>query len=334
MEQHIYNKLHTDGYLSDASFEKIKEKHATRLFSVHWELKILLYLGVMLLSGGLGTLVYKNIDTIGHQVILAFIALLCIGCFTYCIKNKLPFSMGMVKAPNTGFDYVLLLGSISMATFVGYLQFQYNVFGTNYGMATFIPMVALFFIAYYFDHLGILSMAIAALALWMGVSVTPKTLLAYGTFNSREIIFTYVLFGAILLAAAYCTGRFNIKKHFKFTYHHYGVHVAFIALLAGFFEYYNSGNSYLWLLAVFALAAYIYLDGFKEHSFYIVLLSILYGYFGFCCMMVKLIFALGEVNGSGSGTIELLFLSFSLSGVALIYLIGQANKKIKQDDHL
>ncbi|MET3981075.1 hypothetical protein ABIB62_003594 [Mucilaginibacter sp. UYP25] len=330
MEQHIYNKLHADGYLSDASFEKIKEKHATRLFSVHWELKILLYLGVMLLSGGLGTLVYKNIDTIGHQVILAFIALLCIGCFAYCIKNKLPFSKGKVKAPNTGFDYVLLLGSISMATFVGYLQFQYNVFGTNYGLATFIPMVALFFIAYYFDHLGILSMAIASLALWMGVSVTPKTLLAYGTFNSREIIFTYMLFGAILLAAAYCTGRFQIKKHFKFTYHHYGVHVTFIALLAGFFEYYNSGNSYLWLLAVFALVAYIYLDGFKEHSFYFVLLSILYGYFAACCLFVKLVVS----NDAREGTFELLLILFILSAVALIYLIAYVNKKIKADDHL
>ncbi|WP_454803775.1 DUF2157 domain-containing protein [Mucilaginibacter phyllosphaerae] len=330
MEPDIYNKLHADGFLSEASFEKIKQKQANHLFSVHWELKTLLYLGVMLLSGGLGVLVYKNIDTIGHQAILAFIALITIGCFWYCGKHKLPFSWGKVKSPNTGFDYILLLGSISLVTFVGYLQYQYNVFGLNYGLATFIPMLALFFIAYYFDHLGILSMAIAALALWMGISITPKALLAYGTFNNKHIILTYVLFGAMLLVAAYLTKRFDIKRHFKFSYHHYGVHVAFIALLAGFFEYYNTGYSLLWLLAVFALALYIYLDGFKEHSFYFVLLSILYGYFASCCLLVKLV----ATNETREGTFELLLMLFILSAVGLIYLIIHANHKIKADDHI
>ncbi|MES2279695.1 MAG: DUF2157 domain-containing protein [Bacteroidota bacterium] len=330
MEQNIYTKLHAEGLISDASFEKIKQTHANRLFSVHWELKTLLYLGVMLLSGGLGTLVYKNIDTIGHQAILAFIALICIGCFSYCFKHKLPFSATKVKAPNTGFDYVLLLGSISMVTFLGYLQFKYNVFGNNYGLATFIPTVALFFVAYYFDHLGILSMAIASLALWMGVSVTPKTLLAYGTFNNKDIIFTYVIFGVILLAAAYLTGRLNIKRHFKFSYHHYGVHVTFIALFAGFFEYNNTGYSFLWLLAAFALALYVFMDGFKEHSFYFVLLSILYGYFASCCMLVKLVIT----TDAREGTFELLLMLFILSAVGLVYLIIYANKKIKANDHL
>jgi len=51
-----------------------------------------------------------------------------------------------------------------LASFIGYLQYQYSAFGTHYGMATLIPMLALFLIAYYFDHLGILSLAIANLA--------------------------------------------------------------------------------------------------------------------------------------------------------------------------
>jgi hypothetical protein len=324
LEPEIYNKLHTEGYISDSSFEKIRQKHLHKLFSVHWELKTLLYLGVMLLSGGLGVLVYKNIDTIGHQAILAFIALVCIGCFAYCFKHKHPFSWGKVKSPNTGFDYILLLGSISMVTFVGYLQFQYQVFGLNYGMATFIPMLSLFFIAYYFDHLGILSMAIASLALWMGVSITPKTLLAYGTFNNKQIIFTYVLFGAMLLVAAYLTQRFDIKKHFKFSYHHYGVHVAFISLLAGYFEYYDSPYYILWMAVVFALAVYIYRDAYKEKSFYFILLTILYSYFAIACILSRMLYAALEGEA-----IYLLFLSFIASAIGLIFLLININKKLK-----
>jgi hypothetical protein len=325
LDNEIYKKLYSEGYLGDSSYHKVNQKHLTQLFSVHWELKTLLYLGVMLLSAGLGVLIYKNIDTIGHQAVLAFIAIISIGCFIYCFKKKLPFSLGKVKAPNTGFDYILLLGSISMVTFVGYLQFQYNVFGNNYGMATFIPMLALFFIAYYFDHLGILSMAIANLALWMGVSVTPKKLLAYGTFDNKEIIFTYVLLGAMLLLAAYLTQRFDIKKHFKFSYYHYGVHVVFISLLAGYFEYYSSSYYLLWMAALFALAIYIYLDAYKDKSFYFILLAILYSYFAFGCLMCRLMFFTADSTGGA----ELLFLGFILSAIGLIFLIININKKLK-----
>ncbi|MDQ6764326.1 MAG: hypothetical protein M3015_17115 [Bacteroidota bacterium] len=64
------------------------------------------------------------------------------------------------------FDYILLFGCLSLLTFVGYLQFEYNVFGNKWGLATFIPMVVLFMAAYYFDHLGVLILAIVNLAAW------------------------------------------------------------------------------------------------------------------------------------------------------------------------
>jgi hypothetical protein len=63
-------------------------------------------------------------------------------------------------------------------TFVGYLQFEYNVFGNKWGLATFIPMVLLFMSAYYFDDLGVLSIAIVNLATWVGITVTPLQLLS------------------------------------------------------------------------------------------------------------------------------------------------------------
>ncbi|HMC85145.1 MAG TPA: hypothetical protein VKI61_06445, partial [Chitinophagaceae bacterium] len=74
MDIHTFQQLHREGLITDDSLQKVEAVEKARLFSLHWELKTLLYLGVTLLSGGLGILVYKNIDTIGHQVILAAIA--------------------------------------------------------------------------------------------------------------------------------------------------------------------------------------------------------------------------------------------------------------------
>jgi hypothetical protein len=160
MNSSLFEKLHTEGFISEASLEKVKTYSRTPLFSVHYELKTILYLGVLLLSSGLGILIYKNIDTIGHQAVLFLIMLVSAGCFTYCIKTKRPFSSGKVEAPTPFFDYVLLMGCLTLITLVSYSQVQFTVFGERYGLAAFIPMIVLFFSAYYFDHIGVLTMAI------------------------------------------------------------------------------------------------------------------------------------------------------------------------------
>src|ERR1700748_1864560 len=141
MDTSLFKKLHTEGLISDEALGKMEALEANRLFSVHWELKLLLYLGVVLLTGGLGILVYKNIDTIGHQAVLAFIALITVACFFYCFRKNPPFAWEQMRAPDSFFDYILLLGCLSLLIFLGYLQVEYDVFGDHYGSATFIPMV-------------------------------------------------------------------------------------------------------------------------------------------------------------------------------------------------
>ena len=321
----LYTTLHADGVISDQSFEKIREHDENPvLFSVHWELKTLLYVGVVLLTAGLGLLVYENIDTIGHQFVLLFIALTCVGCFTYCFKTMLPFSTAKVASPNIAFDYLLLLACLSFVIFVGYLQFEYKAFGTNYNLATLIPMLVLFFAAYLFDHLGVLNMAIANLAVWMGVSVTPKELLLNGDFNSETIIYTYLALGIILLLSAYATQKADLKKHFKFSYQHYGIHVTFIILLAGYFHYYDSPIAALWMFGLFLLAFLMYRDSFKNKSFYFLLLVVLYSYVAISCLITRLL-----IRADDTGGIALLLLFYIASGVGLIFLLIDLNKKLK-----
>lgn len=324
MNDELYEKLKEDGTLSLESLEKILDKQQNPLFSVHWELKTLLYLGVMLLSTGLGILIYKNIDTIGHQVILLIIAAISAGCFFYCFKHKKPFDTLQVKSPNSLFDYLLLLGSLSFLTFVGYLQFQYGVFGNNYGMATFIPMIGLFYVAYAFDHLGILSLAITNLGVWMGVSITPAQLLSNSHFNSDRIILTYLLLGAVLILAAYLSERFDFKKHFRFSYLHFGVHLAFTSLLAGYFYHFENPVAIIWPLGLFGVAVYVYADAMKHKSFYFLLLVVLYSYIAISAVVIRVLIA-----ADGIGAIYLGFMYFIASAIGLIILLNRLNKKIK-----
>src|ERR1700744_792097 len=109
----LFKKLHAEGLISDQALGQAEAYEDSRLFSLSRELRLLLYLGVLLLTGGLGIVVYNNIDTIGHQAILAFIALITAGSFYYCLRKKAAFSLEKVETPNSLFDYILLLGCLS-----------------------------------------------------------------------------------------------------------------------------------------------------------------------------------------------------------------------------
>ncbi|MEO5890079.1 MAG: DUF2157 domain-containing protein [Ferruginibacter sp.] len=324
MDAKVFEQLHAEGILSEESFARIKLKGSKELLSVHWEIKTLLYLGVLLLTAGLGILVYKNIDTIGHQVILIFIALVCAGCFFYCFKNKSPFSIGKVAPPNSFFDYILLLGCSTFLIFIAYLQYQYNLFGNRYGLASFFPMVLLFFCAYYFDHLGILSMAIVNLAAWLGITVTPLQVLESNDFDSGRIIITGLVLGALLVFVAWATEKKNIKKHFEFTYANFGTHIILISCLAAMFHF---NILYLvWFLVLMAMIYFFYRQAIAAKSFYFILIITLYGYIGISYVVLEF---LNHIGNYGMGSVYLGLLYFIFSAIGLVLFLIRTNKQIK-----
>ncbi len=329
MDIQTFKQLHRKGLISDNSLQKVEELEKGRLFSLHWELKTLLYLGVTLLSGGLGILVYKNIDTIGHQAILAFIAVVCIGCFYYCRRKAAPFSADKVLPPDTFFDYILLLGCLTLITFIAYLQYAYVVFGDHYGLATCIPMVILFISAYSFDHLGVLSLAITNLAAWMGIAVTPMRILKENSFVDTRIIYTGLALGTILSLAALASDKRNFKKHFAFTYNNFSTHILFISGLSGLFL--HQPFYILWLLPLLGIAYYVYRQAMKKESFYFLLLVTIYLYVGLSYVVISI---LERLDRFGMGSIYLGFLYFILSAIALVRLLIKLNHKMKPHDSL
>lgn len=329
MDISTFQRLHAEGLISDATLERLKTHQRDKLFSLFWETRWLLYLGVLLLAGGLGIVVYKNIDTIGHQAVLAFIALVTASCFFYCWRKKAPFSWNRVNAPTHVFDYFLLLGCLSLLIFLGYLQYAYDVFGDNYGLATFIPMVILFITAYVFDHLGVLSLAVTNLAAWAGVSITPLALLKGGNFDTPRLIYTGLLLGAVLLAMGHLTEQRRLKAHFGLTYTNFGVHLFFVAALAGLFHFDNSW--FAWLLGLLAAAYFCYRQAMARHSFYFVVVIILYGYIGLSDAIIRL---LDRTLWRSEGALYLLLMYFIGSAVGIIAGLMRINKHLKAHDRV
>jgi hypothetical protein len=308
---------------------KLKAFKSNSLFSIYWEIRTALYLGVLLFATGAGILIYKNIDSIGHVAILAFIGSVTLLCWLYCFKNSPPFAIKKVASAGIWFDYLLLLAALLTVTFIGYVQYQFQAFGKSLHLASAIPMVVLFAAAYRFDHIGVLTLAITNLGVWLGINVTPTSLLKSYQFNDEVIIYTGILLGLALQLIAWLSIKKDVKEHFAFTYQNFGVHVFFISCLAAIFHF----NFYLfWLLLLSAVAYFLFTKAIKEKSFYFLLIVTLYAFVALSFTVINLII---KVDPSAErGLMFIISMYFITAPIGLIFFLIHYNKKLKQYDNL
>lgn len=271
MHRETLESLQTQGLLTEEQFEKLEAIRSRKIFSVFYELRTLLYLGVMLFTTGIGLLIYLNIGQLGHILAVCAIGALCVASLVYCFIKGKPFSVHKVEAPNPYFDYVLLLGALLLAGFLGYLEFLFEVLQQFPRLAALVTAFVYMTLAYRFDHLGVLSLGITALASFFGLTITFPDFDSLGNLYNIGIAFSVGL--AIVALGLEMKG---IKKHFAFTYLNFGLLIFFICAFAGMFEYGNPMWVYL-LLTYAGLAASFYLAR-KFQSFLFFLYGVVAAY--------------------------------------------------------
>lgn len=326
MKIFLFRKMYEDGLLDDGALASIEghENHAP--ISVYRDLLVVLYAGIFLLTTGVGIIIYKNIDSIGHTAIIVALAVSCTACFYYCLHRSKGFGWGKVRSPNVLFDYVVLLGCLLFLILIGYLQSQYELFGNRWGMATFVPMVLLLIAAYNFDHIGILNMAITNLAAWIGITITPLRLLKNNDFNSHSIIYSGVALGIILIAVGILSAKLNIKSHFSFTYKNFGYHLFFVAAIAALIVL--ATVYFMLFLLLLAAGLYLYKQAMKDKSIYLLVVTLLYLYAAISYVVIKNVLFPDRLGIAG---IYLVLLYFIGSAIGLVIFIIRSHKILKQD---
>ncbi|WP_221391812.1 DUF2157 domain-containing protein [Dyadobacter sp. NIV53] len=304
----VLEKLRSKEIISDQQSTVIESYLANKLFSVHTELRSILYLGILLLSTGLGIIIYENIDTIGHQAIIAFIGTVTVACFFYSYKSIEPFSWQKVSSPNQYAGFTLLLGCTTFLILEGYIQFQYKFFGSKYGFAAFIPTVIFFIHAYRFDHKGVLSMAITGLASWLGLTIAPLSIVTKNNFTDSKLIITAIVLGVSLIAASWLSDKKNLKKHFAFTYLLLGGNLAAIASTTGLFSH---DFKVIYFITGITLSVFFIIYSREKASLVFLLMGIIYGYIILTYSVFKL---LPEMF---NGSFEIYYFLFSSIGVLL-----------------
>jgi Predicted membrane protein (DUF2157) len=316
--------LFEKNYISEEQFVQIKAYRGLNIFSLHNELRFLLYLSVTLFTSGIGILIYQNIDSIGHIAMLSVLFLIIIVSFYFCFKNASKFEKQETFFQNSLYDYLLLLANILTCTFVGYLQFQYQTFGTHYGLATIIPTIISFASAYYFDNKSCLSIGISGLAAYIGLSVSPQTLLEGSTFDTDNLSYSGVILGFLLVFWTIYNDKIGLKKHFKLVFLTFALHLISISCINNLFNDYW----YIFMLIIGVSSYYFFKTSHQIQAISLYVFAILYGYFSFNISMSRILDAL-DWDNIPFGLFYLSPIYFIFSVVYFIKLI----KDFKKETH-
>jgi Predicted membrane protein (DUF2157) len=320
--QTLLQSLQEKGIISPEQSTVISEYEKTKPFSIHYELRTLLYLGITLFTGGLGILIYQNIDTIGHGVIVALISLITLGCFGFAYLKRSPFTWEEVKIQHPFADFALLLGCMMFLILEGYLQYQYNLFSNKYGLVTILPAIVFIPAAYFFDHRGVLSMGLTALASWVGVSIAPLSVLSQNDFSAPNFLITAIALGLVLSAVGLVSEYKNLKKHFSFTYLLLGSNLTLIATMIGMFSHIHW---YVYTFIAFALCFGLYQYARKTQSYIFLLMGVIYGYIAFTYLLFKVL----ELINAGEFWILAMYY-FLLSGVGVVMFLINIKKILRR----
>lgn len=271
--------------ISERQFQSIKSYQSLGIFSIRQELLFLLYIGVLCFTSGIGIIVYKHIDSIGHLALLAGIVLLISGCYWMAYRNAPIFSVSETRFTSPLFDYAVLAGSLLVCTFFGYLQTQYEVLGADYSIAALLASGITLSAAFYFDNKSAYALGISAFATFLGIVVTPQAII-----NNQIYMHQWQTIAGLALSLALSlwyeyADRHNIKRHFGVVTVSFALHLTGLCCLKGLFE--NMWPFYIFLLA--AAAYYFYLKSYELASTSLFVFTLLYGYLGMNIFLAKLI---------------------------------------------
>lgn len=326
-DEQLTQELFDKNLITENQFQEIKEYRSLNIFSLNVELKLLLSLAVLMFTSGIGILIYDNIDSIGHIALLTVLLIVICGCFYYCFKNSQGFQKTETKFESPFLEYLVLAANILTCIFIGYLQFQYEAFGTHYGLATLVPTIVSFFCAYYFDNRSVLTIAVTGLAAYIGLSVTPQEIFndTNNFYANQSLSYSALMLGVLLILWTVYSFKIKLKTHFTLVYLTFALHIISIACISNMVR-----DELIWLLFAVILAGssyYFYKVSFQLKAISLYVFMIIYAYIGINIFLFR-IFENADFDDFWELLIFILPIYFIGSIVMFIKLIKNFNKEI------
>ncbi|MBN1545126.1 MAG: DUF2157 domain-containing protein [Syntrophaceae bacterium] len=309
----LLQQMRAEGTLSATQLEVLSAIHLKKRFSLHQELRGLIYAGVLLVILGTGLTIKTYLAELGHIAIISSLSVCTTAALAYCFYRGQPYSRSEVPSPNIGFDYILLLGCSLYSLDIAYIETQFHLLGDSWDSYLLISAALFFFLAYRFDNRLVLSFALGTLAAWFGFKLN-LILVNFWDYH-RLYAMTY---GLMTLFAGTALQHLNIKRHFLDVYLNFALNFLFIALVSGVIDH---GFLSLYFAGLVVLDAAVILYALAERKFLYFLYAILYGYVAISYLIIDTLESLSSPFW--------IFTYFIVSSMAVVWLILKTSRHLK-----
>jgi predicted membrane protein DUF2157 len=243
--------LEADGRLDAAMAARLRAIERREIFSVYPELRALSWAGVMLIVGGVGVLVGKNLDRVGPVTLAMAMALASAACYAYALWRRKSARASLVD------DYVLLLGALLLSADLGYIEAQFALLEQGWPRYLVLLAVAHGAGAYLFGSRALLALSISALASWIGIEQRLTRTIDQLLFHHAETAARMYACAAIVLVWRLVDQRVRAARDFEPVFDHFVANFALSgSLILAFDAPYRLAGTILTLAVAGAVVSY------------------------------------------------------------------------------
>jgi hypothetical protein len=154
--------------------------------------RVLLWVGVLLTTAGVGLLVRQHIDRVGPLAIAITIGAAAAACLGWAWR----------RAPTSSFafDSVLLLGALLAASDLAFIEVKFTALGPHWPWHLLIVAAAYAGLAFRFDSKTLFSLSLTSFAAWRGVSIAGVAT-PWGTVSEDDRLLVEALVCGVLFLA-------------------------------------------------------------------------------------------------------------------------------------
>src|SRR5512145_354471 len=128
----LLTKLRDENNLSANEAALLADLQERKIYSIHRELRFLLYIGILLVIAGAGLTVRQYFAQLGDLAIVATLSICAVAAWGYCFMKGGAFAKEEVPAPNIAFDFILFFGCAFYSLDVAYIETHFSLLGADW----------------------------------------------------------------------------------------------------------------------------------------------------------------------------------------------------------
>lgn len=175
--------------LGERAADLLIARERREVFSLYPELRILAWIGAMLVASAAGLFVKNNYERIGPIAIAAIVGAAALACYAWVWSRR--------RRATIVDDFILVLGALLVSADVAFIETQFHLLGGGWHRHLLLLAIAHGVTAYLFESRAVLSLSISALAGWLGIEQNRIDLIANSPtmFAGRAFLCALLLIG-------------------------------------------------------------------------------------------------------------------------------------------